>query len=150
MYLAKLSSEVTIIHRREGLRIEPITVEQLKRTLNIKFELNQIVDEILGDEHGVTGIKIKNIASNLTKEIEIAGIFVAIGHKPNTEIFTNQLDMEHGYIRAGLAYGAATATSISGVFAAGDVINQNYHQAVVAAGLGCMAAIDAKNFLNSL
>ncbi|CAL7962760.1 thioredoxin reductase [Gammaproteobacteria bacterium] len=150
MYLAKLASEVTIIHRREGLRIESITIEQLKRTRNIKFELNQIVDEILGDEHGVTGIRIKNVASNLTKEIEISGVFIAIGHKPNTEIFANQLDMEHGYIKTGLAYGAETATSIPGVFAAGDVINQNYHQAVVAAGSGCMSAIDIKNFLSSL
>jgi len=148
LYMAKIASEVVIIHRREGLRIEPIVIEQLKKTANIKFELNNIVDEILGDEHGVTGIRIKNVAANLTKVIEVTGVFIAVGHKPNSEIFVNQLEMDQGYIKTSLAYGAPTATSIPGVFAAGDVINQNYHQAVVAAGFGCMAAIDAKNFLN--
>jgi thioredoxin reductase (NADPH) len=148
LYLAKLASEVTIIHRHESLRIDPITIEQLKKTPNIKFELNHIIDEILGDEHGVTGIRIKNVATNLPKVIEVTGVFAAIGYTPNTEIFINQLEMDQGYIKTGLEYGAATATSIPGVFAAGDVINQNYHQAVVAAGFGCMAAIDAKNFLN--
>lgn len=146
IYLAKLVSEVTIIHRREGLRIEPIIVEQMKKTSNIKFELNHVVDEILGDTRGVTGIRIKNVASGVTKQLEVAGIFIAIGHKPNTEIFTNQLEMDQGYIKTG--YGLTTATSISGVFAAGDVISQSYHQAITAAGSGCMAAIDAKNFLS--
>jgi len=150
MYLAKLASEVTIIHRREGLRIEPILVELLKKTPNIKFELNQIIDEILGDEHGVTGIRTKNVTTNLTQDIEVAGVFIAIGHKPNTEIFRNQLEMDQEYIKTGSTYGAATATSIPGVFAAGDVTDKNYQQAVVAAGSGCMATIDVKNFLNSL
>lgn len=148
LYLAKLAFEVTIVHRREGLRMEAITVNQLKKIPNIKFELNHVVDEILGDEHGVTGIRIKHVATNLTKVIEATGVFIAIGHKPNAEIFMNQLEMDQGYIKTGLAYGAATATSIPGVFAAGDVMNQNYHQAVVAAGFGCMAVIDAKNFFN--
>jgi thioredoxin reductase (NADPH) len=150
MYLAKLSAEVTIIHRREGLRIEPIIIDRLKKISNVKFELNQIVDKILGDARGVTGIRVKNANSNLTKEIEVDGVFIAIGHKPNTEIFVNQLAVEHGYIKTSLAYGAATATSIPGVFAAGDVIDQKYRQAVVAAGFGCMAAMDVKNFLSSL
>ena len=148
LYLAKLASEVTIIHRREGLRIDPVAIGQLKKIANIKFELNHIVDEILGDAHGVTGIKIKSVITNLTKVIEVAGVFVAIGHKPNTEIFVDQLEMDQGHIKTGLAYGAATATNIPGVFAAGDVVDKNYRQAVVAAGFGCMAAIDAKNFLN--
>ena len=148
LYMAKLASEVVIIHRRDGLRIEPIVITQLKKTANIKFELNNIVDEILGDEHGVTGIRIKNVATNLTKVIEVTGVFIAVGHKPNSEIFVNQLEMDQGYIKTSLAYGAATATNIPGVFAAGDVASQNYPQAVVAAGFGCMAAIDAKNFFN--
>ena len=150
LYLAKLVSEVTIIHRREGLRIEPALVDLLKKTPNIKFELNQVIDEILGDEHGVTGIRTKNVATNLTKDIEVAGVFIAIGHKPNTEIFINQLEMDQGYIKTNSAYGAATETSIPGVFAAGDVTDKNYQQAVVAAGSGCMATIDAKNFLLNL
>lgn len=150
LYLAKLASEVTIIHRREELRIEPILIDILKNTPNIKFELNQVIDEVLGDERGVTGIRTKNVATNLTKNIEVAGVFVAIGHKPNTDIFINQLEMDQGYIKTNSTYGAATATSIPGVFAAGDVTDKNYQQAIVAAGSGCMATIDAKNFLNSL
>jgi thioredoxin reductase (NADPH) len=148
LYLAKLASEVTVIHRREGLRIDPIMIEQLKKTPNVKFELNHIVDEILGGAHGVTGIRIKNVTTNLAKVIEIAGVFIAVGHKPNTEIFINQLEMDQGYIKTGLAYGAATATSISGIFASGDAVDKSYQQAIVAAGSGCMAAIDAKNFFN--
>lgn len=159
LYLSSIASEVTIIHRREGLRIDPITIEKIKKTSNIKFELNHVVDEILGNKDGVSGIRIKNVSSNLTnltkltkltKELTVDGVFVAIGNKPNTEIFTNQLEMERGYIKIDLAYGYATATNIPGVFAAGDVVNQNYHQAVVAAGLGCMAAIDVRNFFNTV
>ncbi len=146
LYLAKLATEVIIIHRRDSFRAEPIMIEKLKSSPNIKFELNHVVDEILGDEHGVTGIRIKSVASDSTKEVEVAGIFIAIGNKPNTEIFIDQLEMDQGYIKIG--HGAATATDVPGVFAAGDVTNQNYHQAVVAAGFGCMAALDAKNFLD--
>jgi thioredoxin reductase (NADPH) len=147
LYLAKLVSEITIIHRRNTFRAEPILIEQIKKLPNVKFELNQVVDEIVGDEHGVTGIKTKNVNSNVTKEIPVAGVFIAIGNKPNTDIFINQLDMDEGYIKIG--YSAATATNIPGIFAAGDVTNKNYHQAIVAAGLGCMAALDAKTLLNS-
>jgi thioredoxin reductase (NADPH) len=147
LYLAKIAAEVTIIHRREGLRIEPMVIEQLKNTPNISFELNYIVEEILGDNTGVTGIKIKNILNNSMKELDISGVFIAIGYKPNTEIFKGQLTMEQEYIVTGLDKKYATATSVSGVFAAGDVINNNYHQAITAAGSGCMAALDVKKFL---
>ena len=150
LYLANLAFEVTIIHRREELRIEPITVTKLKNTPNIKFELNYIVDEILGNEHGVTGLRIKNTSSNSTKTLEVDGVFVAIGYKPNTEIFKDQIEINQGYIKVGLNNNSPSATNIPGVFAAGDVINQSYHQAVTAAGTGCVAALDAKNFLNSL
>jgi thioredoxin reductase (NADPH) len=148
LYLAKLASEITIIHRRDNFRIEPILIEQLKKIPNIKFEFNSVVDEILGDEHGVTGVKIKNSSSNLTKEIEVAGIFIAIGYKPNTDIFINQIEMDQGYIKAD--YNSITATSIAGVFAAGDVISRNYNQAIIAAASGCAASLDVKNFFNSL
>lgn len=148
LYLAKLASEIIIIHRRDQWRAESILVERLKKIPNIKFELNYIVDEIIGDEQGVTGIKIKNVATNSLKEIAVAGIFIAIGYESNTKIFANQLAMNQGYIKIG--HGFTTATNIPGVFAAGDVTDQNYHQAIVAAGSGCMAALDVKKFFDSL
>lgn len=148
LHLAQLASEVTIIHRRDQFRAEPILVNQLKKLPNINFEFNSIVKEILGNELGVTSIKIKNVGTNVTKELEVAGVFIAIGYQPNTDIFMDQLAMHQGYLKIGYDY--PTATSIPGVFAAGDVTDQNYHQAVIAAGSGCMAALDAKKFFDSL
>ena len=147
LYLAKIASEVTIVHRRDSLRAEAWVIDQLKKTANIKFEFNNIVTEILGDEQGVTGIKVQDVNSSTTKIIEAQGVFIAIGHKPNTDIFVGQLEMEHDYIKTGYG-GVATATSVPGVFAAGDVASGHYHQAVIAAGSGCTAMHDAKNFFS--
>lgn len=147
LYLAQIASEVTIIHRNENLKIEPILLEKLKNTPNIIIELNHQMLEVLGDDGGVNGITIKNVISGEAKDLSVTAVFIAIGYKPNTEIFIDKLVMENGYIKIDFAGKAKTATSVPGVFAAGDVTNQAYRQAVVAAGLGCMAAIDAKNFL---
>lgn len=143
LYLAKISSDVIIINRSNNLRATPKLVEQLRNTPNIKLEFDYVVEEILGNEYGVIGLKIKNISSNLTKEIEAEGVFVAMGYKPNTELFIGQLEMDQDYIK--VSHGSKT--SIDGVFAAGDVTTQNYHQAITAAGSGCIAALDAKSFL---
>lgn len=148
LYLAKIARSVTIVHRREALRAEAWLVGQLKKTPNIKFELNAIVGEIMGDDQGVTGIELQNIDSKNKKILETSGVFIAIGHVPNSGLFSGQLEMEHGYIKAG--FGALTATSVPGIFVAGDVTANSYHQAIVAAGSGCSAALDAKNFLDSL
>lgn len=151
LYLAKIATEVTIIHRREEFRMDPISLERLKRTPNIKFKLNSVIDEILGNEHGVTTINIKNTNTNEIQKLDIDGVFIAIGHKPNTEIFIDQLEMSHGYLKVGFTIGAITSTNIPGVFASGDVsTHNNHHQAITAAGSGCIAAMDAKNFLDSL
>lgn len=147
LHLAQLASEVTIIHRRDQFRAEAILVNQIKKLPNINFELNYTVEEILGNELGVTGIRLKNVGTNITKPLEVAGVFIAIGYKPNTDIFAGQLTMNQGYLKTNYNY--PTATSIPGVFAAGDVTEQNYHQAVVAAGSGCMAALDVKKFFDS-
>lgn len=145
IYLAKLASEVTIIHRRSSFRADHSLVERLKKMANVKFELDCIVEEILGNGSVVSGIRIKNISLNVVKELGVDGVFVAIGYKPNTEIFVGQLEMEQGYIKTG--YNAAvSATNIKGVFAAGDVISRTYHQAITAAASGCVAALDIKNF----
>lgn len=147
LYLSQIASEVIMLHRNENLKIEPILIKKLNNTPNIKLELNQELLEVLGDNNGVTGIKIKNIISNEIKELPVSAVFVAIGYKPNTEIFVDKLDMENNYVKINFANQARTATNVPGVFAAGDVTDQTYRQAVVAAGQGCMAAIDAKNFL---
>lgn len=148
LYLAKIASTVTIVHRRDFMRVEPWSLEQLKKADNVKFELNNVVDEILGDERGVTGVNIKDVRSGLTKTLEATGVFVAIGHEPNSKIFSGQLEMDQGYLKTG--HGFATQTSVPGVFAAGDIVHKNYQQAVVAAGSGCTAALDAKSFLSGL
>jgi len=147
LYLAKIANQVTIVHRRNAMRAEEWLIDQLKKTSNIKLELNYNVVEILGNEQGVTGLRIKDINSDTIKELTAEGVFINIGHKPNTEIFSEQLEMEHDYIKTG--YNSSTATSVPGVFAAGDVVAKNYHQAIIAAGSGCIAALDAKNFLTS-
>jgi len=146
--LSEIANTVTIIHRRNVMRADEYSVEKLKKKPNVKFEFNHVVDEILGDDSGVTGVRIKNVASNVTKEIKVSGVFIAIGRKPNAEIFAGQLDMDHNYIKTPRA--CRTETSISGVFVAGDVVFGSRKQAVVAAGSGCVAALDAKDYLASL
>lgn len=155
LYLSNIAAHVTLVHRRDKLRAEKILVDQLTKKVeggNISVEWNHVVDEILGNATGVTGVRIKNTLSNETKTAEVTGVFIAVGHKPNTDIFVNQLDMAaSGYItvRSGLE-GGATATSVPGVFAAGDVADHVYRQAVTSAGSGCMAALDADKYLESL
>jgi thioredoxin reductase (NADPH) len=152
LYLSNIASEVTLVHRREGFRAEAIIIDRvMERTGdggNIKLELNYVVDEILGDDSGVNGLRIKETKGSGTKDLDVQGVFIAIGHTPNTELFAGQLKMENNYIitNAG-CNGDVTATSIPGVFAAGDVQDHVYRQAVTSAGSGCMAALDADRFL---
>ena len=154
LYLANIASQVTVVHRRDKFRSEKILSDKLLEKAangNVVIEWNASLDEVLGDNSGVTGIRIKNNLDNSTKDIDVHGVFIAIGHTPNTDIFSGQLDMEHGYIkvRSGIT-GNATATSIPGVFAAGDVMDSVYKQAITSAGSGCMAALDAEKFLDEL
>jgi thioredoxin reductase (NADPH) len=154
LYLSNIASSVTVVHRRDQFRSEKILIDKLMektRTGNIKLELNHVLDEVLGDQSGVTGMRIRSTQDSSTKKIELQGVFIAIGHKPNTDIFTGQLQMENGYIVThGGSQGNATATSIPGVFAAGDVQDHIYRQAVTSAGTGCMAALDAEKYLDDL
>ena len=153
LYLSNIASEVTLVHRRDKLRAEKILQDQLfekAKNGNVRLEWFNVFDEALGDESGVTGLRIRNVNDDTTRELDLAGIFIAIGHKPNTDIFTGQLDMKNGYIRVqGGADGNATATSVEGVFAAGDVMDHVYRQAVTSAGSGCMAALDAEKYLDA-
>jgi len=154
LYLANIADHVTIVHRRDQFRSEKILADRLIERAengNITIAWDNTLDEVLGDDSGVTGIRIKSTKDNSTQEIDLAGVFIAIGHKPNTDIFGDQLDMDNGYVsvQAG-AKGNATATSIPGIFAAGDVADQVYKQAVTSAGAGCMAALDAEKFLDEL
>lgn len=154
LYLSNICAEVTLVHRRDRLRAEKIMQDKLferARTGNVRLLWNHTLDEVLGDASGVTGLRVRATAGDHTTELEAAGVFIAIGHSPNTGIFAGQLDMENGYIqvRGGLA-GNATATSVPGVFAAGDVADHVYRQAVTSAGTGCMAALDAERYLDSL
>ncbi|OMH32722.1 thioredoxin-disulfide reductase [Motiliproteus sp. MSK22-1] len=154
LYLSNIASEVTLIHRRDSLRSEKILQDHLLEKVengNINIEWNHTLDEVLGDDMGVTGVRIKDVNTGETKELETLGVFVAIGHKPNTDIFIDQLEMKGGYltINSGLA-GNATQTSVPGVFAAGDVADQVYRQAVTSAGFGCMAALDAERYIDGL
>jgi thioredoxin reductase (NADPH) len=154
LYLSNIADEVTIVHRRDKFRSEKILADQAiqkSKDGNINIEWDHVLDEVLGDNTGVTGIRIKNVKDDSTKEIELQGVFIAIGHKPNTDIFEGQLEMEHGYlkVKSGLA-GMATQTSVEGVFAAGDVMDMIYKQAITSAGAGCMAALDAEKYLDAL
>ncbi len=154
LYLSNIASEVVLIHRRDTLRAEKILQDHLNDKIqngNIRAEWNHVLDEVLGDDSGVTGVRIKDVNTQQTKELDLMGVFVAIGHKPNTDLFQGQLEMNNGYLKisSGLT-GNATQTSIPGVFAAGDVADQIYRQAVTSAGFGCMAALDAERFLDSL
>ncbi|MGO4478134.1 thioredoxin-disulfide reductase [Massilia sp. 2TAF26] len=154
LYLSNIASKVTLIHRRDKFRAEPILVDRLMHKVEegkIVLELNQTLDEVLGDASGVTGLRLKSSAGDATKDIKVHGLFVAIGHKPNTGIFDGQLEMHNGYIktRSGTE-GMATATSVEGVFAAGDVQDHVYRQAITSSGTGCMAALDAQRYLEAL
>lgn len=153
LYLANIASHVTIVHRRDKFRSEKILSNKLIEKAengNVTIEWDHVLDEVLGDDAGVTGIRIKNVKDGSSKEIDVHGVFIAIGHTPNTEIFQGQMEIEHGYIivNSGLN-GNATATSVPGVYAAGDVMDTVYKQAVTSAGAGCMAALDAEKFLDN-
>jgi thioredoxin reductase (NADPH) len=152
LYLSNIASKVYLVHRRDRLRAEKIMQDKLfAKAQSGKIELiwNHAVDEVLGDDSGVTGMRLKSLEDGSTRDIAVQGFFVAIGHTPNTSLFEGQLEMRNGYIaiRSGLE-GGATATSVPGVFAAGDVADQVYRQAITSAGFGCMAALDAEKFLD--
>jgi thioredoxin reductase (NADPH) len=152
LYLSNICSEVTLIHRRDELRAEKMLQDKLfekEKNGNITIEWSHNLDEVLGDDAGVTGVRIKSTADGATKDLTVDGVFIAIGHKPNTDIFADKLAMKDGYltITGGMA-GNATETSVPGVFAAGDVADHVYRQAVTSAGSGCMAALDAERFLD--
>ena len=154
LYLSNIARHVTLVHRRDAFRAERIMVDHLMEKVKegkITLQLHQVLDEVLGDNSGVTGMRIKNVNSGASQEIALTGVFIAIGHKPNTDLFAGQLAMDNGYLitHSGQA-GNATATSIPGVFAAGDVQDQIYRQACTSAATGCMAALDADKFLASL
>ncbi len=154
LYLSNIASEVTLVHRRDQLRAEKILADQLMqkaRDGNVTIEWDQVLDEVLGDQSGVTGMRIKNVKDGSTKDVELQGVFIAIGHKPNTDLFVDQLDMAQGWLKVQSGTeGNATQTSIPGVFAAGDVMDHVYRQAVTSAGTGCMAALDAEKYLDAL
>lgn len=152
LYLSNIAKEVHLIHRRDKLRSEKILQDKLFEKAangNVRLHWNQTLDEVLGDKTGVTGVRLKSTEDGSTQELQLAGVFIAIGHKPNTDLFQGQLEMRDGYlvIRGG-SEGNATATSIEGVFAAGDVADHVYRQAITSAGAGCMAALDAEKFLD--
>ncbi|HCE41450.1 thioredoxin-disulfide reductase [Alloalcanivorax profundimaris] len=151
LYLSNIAEEVILVHRRDKLRAEKILQDKLLAKDNIKVLWDHTLDEVLGDDSGVTGMRVKSTGDGATQDVELQGVFIAIGHKPNTGIFEGQLAMNNGYIKinSGLD-GNATATSVEGVFAAGDVADHVYRQAVTSAGAGCMAALDAEKYLESL
>jgi len=154
LYLANIASKVTLVHRRDKFKAEKILQDKLfakQQTGKVDIVWNHQVDEVLGDGNGVTGVRLRSIQNDTTREVMVSGLFVAIGHTPNTALFDGQLDMKGGYIKikSGIE-GGATVTSVPGVFAAGDVADQIYRQAVTSAGFGCMAALDAEKYLDKL
>ncbi len=154
LYLSNIASHVTLVHRRDKFKAEKIMIDKLvekTKSGKITIEYNHALDEVLGDDSGVTGMRIKNANDGKTKNVDVHGVFIAIGHQPNTGIFEGQLDMSHGYIsvKSGTS-GGATATSVEGVFAAGDVSDHIYRQAITSAGTGCMAALDAERYLEKI
>jgi thioredoxin reductase (NADPH) len=154
LYLSGIAKKVTVIHRRDKFRAEPILIDRLlakEKEGLVEIKWNHTLDEVTGDQSGVTGLRIKNTQTGATEDIALQGLFVAIGHKPNTDIFAGQLEMKNGYIitKGGLN-GFATATSVPGVFAAGDVQDHVYRQAITSAGTGCMAALDAQRYLETI
>ncbi|KRC68837.1 Thioredoxin reductase [compost metagenome] len=153
LYLSNICRKVTLIHRRDKFRAEPILVDKLKskvETGNMELKLFHTLEEVLGDDSGVTGVRVRHVDTGATEDMAVTGAFIAIGHQPNTEIFQGQLDMKDGYIvtKSGLS-GMATMTSVPGVFAAGDVQDHVYRQAITSAGTGCMAALDAQRWLEN-
>ncbi|TAK71808.1 MAG: thioredoxin-disulfide reductase [Betaproteobacteria bacterium] len=154
LYLANIARHVTLIHRRDKFRAEKIMIDKLMaktRGGNVSIKWNSVLDQVLGDKTGVTGIRIKDVKSGGDEELQVHGLFIAIGHTPNTQIFEGQLEMKNGYILThGGQEGNATATSVPGVFASGDVQDHVYRQAVTSAGSGCMAALDAEKYLDNL
>jgi thioredoxin reductase (NADPH) len=154
LYLSNIAGQVTLVHRRDALRAEKILQKQLfdkAENGNVTIMWDSVLDEVLGDDSGVTGMRIRNVKDDSTNDIDLQGVFIAIGHKPNTAIFEGQLDMEGGYIKVKSgSEGNATQTSVEGVFAAGDVMDHVYRQAVTSAGTGCMAALDAEKYLDAL
>ena len=154
LYLSNIASKVTLVHRRDSFRAEPIMVDKLMERVRegkIELKLFSVLDEVLGDATGVTGVRLKSVSSGATEDVAVKGCFIAIGHSPNTDIFKGQLDMKDGYIvtKSGLS-GMATMTSVPGVFAAGDVQDHVYRQAITSAGTGCMAALDAQRYLENM
>ena len=154
LYLSNIASEVTLVHRRDALRAEKILQRHLLEKAehgNVRLAWNSTLDEVLGDASGVTGIRIKSTLDGSTRDLDLQGVFIAIGHQPNTQLFEGQLDMAGGYIKVTSGTdGNATATSVPGVFAAGDVSDHVYRQAITSAGTGCMAALDAEKYLDAL
>jgi thioredoxin reductase (NADPH) len=154
LYLSNIASEVTLIHRRDKLKSEKILQDKILAKAangNVRIIWNHTLEEVLGEDSGVTGLRLKSTQDGSTQEIDVAGVFIAIGHKPNTDIFAGQLDMKDGYIKVNSGLnGNATATNIPGVFAAGDVADHVYRQAITSAGAGCMAALDAEKYLDNL
>lgn len=154
LYLANIASEVHMVHRRDTFRAEKILIKRLYDKVEqgiVKLHLNRTLEEVLGDDMGVTGMRLKNTENGQDEQVDVMGVFVAIGHSPNTEIFADQLDMKGGYLKVqGGNDGFATQTSIPGVFAAGDVADHIYRQAITSAGTGCMAALDAERYLDNL
>ena len=154
LYLSNIASEVILVHRRDKLRSEKILQDHLfekEKNGNVTILWDSVLDEVLGDNSGVTGMRVKNVKTGDTRDIELQGVFVAIGHKPNTQLFEGQLEMAGGYLKVKSGTeGNATQTSIPGVFAAGDVMDHIYRQAITSAGTGCMAALDAERYLDNL
>jgi thioredoxin reductase (NADPH) len=151
LYLSNITHRVTVIHRRDKFRAEKILQKKLFDRGNVTMRWNHVLDEVLGDAKGVAGIRIKDVQTGATQQIDLQGLFIAVGHTPNTGIFEGQLDMKGGYIvTRGGSEGNASATSIEGVFAAGDVQDHVYRQAVTSAGSGCIAALDAEKYLDGL
>ena len=154
LYLSNIARHVTVVHRRDKFRSEKILIDKLMNKAangNVTLAFNHVLDEVIGDSSGVTGIRIKQVQDGTTQNLEVKGVFIAIGHQPNTDLFQGQLEMRNGYLvtKSGNE-GNATATSITGIFAAGDVQDQIYRQAVTSAGSGCMAALDAEKYLDHL
>jgi thioredoxin reductase (NADPH) len=151
LYLSNIASEVVLVHRRDSLRSEKILQDKLFAKENVTIMWDHTLDEVLGDDSGVTGMRLRSTKDDSTTDVDVQGVFIAIGHQPNTQIFEGKLDMHDGYlkIRSGTE-GNATATSVDGVFAAGDVADHVYRQAITSAGAGCMAALDAEKYLDSL
>ncbi|PKF61100.1 thioredoxin-disulfide reductase [Psychromonas sp. psych-6C06] len=153
LYLSNIASKVHLIHRRTGFRSEKILLDRLNEKVangNIVLHTDRTLDEVLGDDMGVTGLRLKDTLSDNTEELAVMGVFIAIGHKPNTDLFEGQLEMNHGYLKVQTgSVGNATQTTVEGVFAAGDVSDHIYRQAITSAGTGCMAALDAERFLDN-